>query len=100
MGGPDHRPIPTPDTRAEQASAQRIRYGHALFVLYLLLYGAFVLVNAFAPSVMAQTPVAGVNLAVLSGLGLIAAAFLLALVYDWLSRILDSRGRGEGSRRT
>jgi uncharacterized membrane protein (DUF485 family) len=29
---------------------------------------------------------AGVNLAVLYGLGLIAAAFVLALVYAWLCR--------------
>ncbi|MEX0714559.1 MAG: DUF485 domain-containing protein [Pirellulales bacterium] len=96
MGGLDHRAIPTPDAQPERVSAQRIRYGHALFVLYLLLYGAFVLLNAFAPSVMARTPAAGINLAVLSGLGLIGAAFLLALVYDWLSRFLDSRGQNEG----
>jgi uncharacterized membrane protein (DUF485 family) len=65
--------------------------GSILFALYLALYGGFVFLNAFAPATMEQTPFSGVNLAVLSGLGLIAAAFALALLYDWF-------GRREGGR--
>jgi uncharacterized membrane protein (DUF485 family) len=57
-----------------------------LFLVYLFLYGGFVFLNAFAPSAMEAVPVAGVNLAILYGVGLIAAAFLLALVYVWLCR--------------
>lgn len=52
-----------------------------LFFLYLLLYGGFVLLNTFAPSTMEATPVAGVNVAILYGFGLIIAAFVLALIY-------------------
>ena len=59
------------------------RLGLVLFALYLGLYGGFVLINAFSPETMALTPLAGVNLAVLYGFGLIGAAFLLALVYGW-----------------
>ena len=54
-----------------------------LFLCYLVLYGGFMLLNAFAPSLMEATPLAGVNLAVLYGLGLIVTAFFLALLYDW-----------------
>ena len=57
------------------------RIGLALFLFYLLLYGGFVLLNAFSPTTMERTPIAGVNLAILYGFGLIIAAFVLALIY-------------------
>ncbi len=62
------------------------RIGMVLFGVYLLLYGGFVLINAFSPATMEMTPIAGVNLAILYGFGLIVAALLLALLYGWLCR--------------
>ena len=58
-------------------------FGLFLFVIYLLLYGGFVLINAFAPELMEATPIAGVNLAILYGFGLILAAFAMALLYGF-----------------
>ena len=60
--------------------------GLALFYVYLLIYGGFVGLNAFAPDVMEQTPFAGVNLAILYGIALIVAALLLALIYGVFCR--------------
>jgi uncharacterized membrane protein (DUF485 family) len=57
------------------------RIGYFLFLLYLLLYGGFVLLNTFSPETMEATPVAGVNVAILYGFGLIISAFVLALIY-------------------
>jgi uncharacterized membrane protein (DUF485 family) len=57
-----------------------------LFGVYLALYGGFVLLAAFAPQAMEATPLAGVNLAIWYGFGLIAAALLLALIYGWARR--------------
>lgn len=62
------------------------RFGFMLFGIYLLLYGGFVLINAFSPETMEVTPFAGVNLAILYGFGLIIAALILALVYGWFCR--------------
>jgi uncharacterized membrane protein (DUF485 family) len=59
------------------------RIGLALFTLYLLLYGGFVGLSAFSPAEMERTPLAGVNLAIWYGFGLIIAAIVLALVYGW-----------------
>ena len=59
--------------------------GMILFVLYLILYGGFVLLNAFAPETMEITPMAGVNLAIWYGVGLIVTAIALALIYGWSS---------------
>jgi len=62
------------------------RYGLSLFAVYLLLYGGFMYLNAFKPLTMASTPFGGVNLAILYGLFLIVAAFVLALIYMYLCR--------------
>ena len=92
MVGLDHGPnLPAEPDRPETA-VRNSRYGLVLFAIYLALYGGFVLVSAFAPEVMDRTPVAGVNLAVLSGFGLIAAAFVIALFYGWLCRSAAPRG--------
>jgi uncharacterized membrane protein (DUF485 family) len=90
MAGPEAAARP-PEEPDDPTAPQRARYGLALFVCYVVVYGGFVLLNAFAPSAMERTPLAGVNLAVLLGLGLIAAAFGLALVYEWLCRGLAAR---------
>ena len=62
------------------------RIGLVLFFIYLFLYGGFVLLNAFSPETMEITPIAGVNLAILYGFGLIIAALVLALVYGQLCK--------------
>jgi uncharacterized membrane protein (DUF485 family) len=59
------------------------RIGLTLFGLYLVLYAAFVLIAAFQPEVMEQKPLAGVNVAIWYGFGLIISATVLALVYGW-----------------
>ena len=64
--------------------SRNARIGMILFVIYLLLYGGFVFVNAFAADAMEATPIAGVNLAILCGFGLIVAALILALIYGAL----------------
>lgn len=73
----------------ESASPRRIRLGLVLFAIYLALYVGFVLWNALAPDSMESTPLAGVNVAILYGLGLILAAFALALLYEVLCRRID-----------
>lgn len=62
------------------------RLGLALFAVYLVFYGGFVLLAAFSPESLAVLPYAGVNLAIWYGFGLIIAAFALALVYGWACR--------------
>jgi uncharacterized membrane protein (DUF485 family) len=65
-------------------STRTSRIGLALFAIYSLFYGGFVLLAAFWPEVMERTPMAGVNLAIWYGFGLIIAAIVLALVYGWV----------------
>ncbi len=57
-----------------------------LFALYLAVYAGFVLLSAFAPGLMATTPIAGLPLSLLYGLLLIALAFVLAALYLRVAR--------------
>ncbi|MEN1681481.1 MAG: DUF485 domain-containing protein [Planctomycetota bacterium] len=61
------------------------RIGLVLFAVYSAFYAGFVVLGAVAPGAMEATPVAGLNVAVLYGFGLIVAAFVLAVVYGWLA---------------
>jgi uncharacterized membrane protein (DUF485 family) len=85
MPGLDYQPAPPQEQEDELLIRQRARHGLTLFMVYLVLYGGFMALNAFRPEWMEVT-VAGVNLAVLYGFGLIVTAFILALVYAWLCR--------------
>lgn len=62
------------------------RNGLGLFAVYVLLYAGFIFISVFRPDWMNVKIYAGVNLAILYGLGLIVAAFALALVYMFLCR--------------
>src|SRR5690606_5780051 len=82
----DHGPAQDATFDSLATSRRNARVGMVLFVFYFLIYAAFVAINAFAPDVMSDVQPAGVNLSVSYGIGLIALAFVLALVYSWICR--------------
>ncbi len=63
------------------AAIVRARIGLGLFAIYVLLYGGYMALVLFRPALLSARPFGGVNLAIASGMGLIAAAFVLAIVY-------------------
>lgn len=75
--------------------AHNTRLGLMLFAIYCLLYGGFMGLSTFAPEVMRWQPFGGINLAILYGFGLIAAAMILAAVYLVLARREVSGGKGK-----
>lgn len=79
-------------------ATRNTRLGLLLFGVYLLLYGGFVLLAAFSPDTMERTPLAGVNLAIWYGFGLIVAAIVLALIYGWLCGLRTRQTRDDASR--
>ena len=85
MAGFEVRARVPPSDCSDATNARGTRYGRLLFAIYLGFYGGYVAITAFAPAVMKRT-LSGINLSVLYGLGLIAAAFVMALIYDWLCR--------------
>ena len=76
-------------TTSDSPSPQRqfnTRLGLILFVIYLVFYLGFVLINAFAADVMETDTLAGLNLAIVYGFGLIVGALVLAVIYGLLCR--------------
>jgi uncharacterized membrane protein (DUF485 family) len=57
------------------------RLGLILFLVYLLLYGGFVGLIVVDYKIMAHVVFAGLNLAIVYGMGLILAAIALSIVY-------------------
>lgn len=74
------------DSDSPATSARNSRIGLAFFLVYCLIYGGFVALAAFWPSLMKNVQLAGVNLAIVYGLGLIVVALTMALIYLWLCR--------------
>lgn len=68
-------------SRLSPSSLRNARWGLVLFAVYFFFYALFIGVNAFSPESMALPWWGGVNVAIWAGLGLIAAAFGLAVVY-------------------
>ena len=62
------------------------KVGLWLFAVYSGFYLLFVLINTFAPGTAEVVVVAGLNLAVVYGFGLILLAFILAVVYGMACR--------------
>jgi uncharacterized membrane protein (DUF485 family) len=67
------------------AEVRHRRLGNWLFLAYLVLYVTFVLLNAFEPEIMERQVFKGLNLALVSGLGLIIIALLLAVIHGSLA---------------
>ena len=62
------------------------RVGMVLFILYVLFYLGFMVLNAFYPEKMHKPAAMGVNLAIVYGMGLIFLAFVLSILYMVLCR--------------
>ena len=69
----------SPPSRNGASRSRRI--GMWLFLVYVILYAGFMALVLFRPDMLSWRPFGGVNLAIAYGMGLIAAAFLLAFLY-------------------
>jgi uncharacterized membrane protein (DUF485 family) len=84
-----------PVSRAAPASASS-RIGLTLFWIYVLLYAGFMVLVLFRPDLLSLRPFGGVNLAIAYGMGLIAGAFVLAIVYMAACRAVEDDGPPHG----
>jgi uncharacterized membrane protein (DUF485 family) len=73
---------PAASAGRDPAFAFKRRLGVIMFLAYGAVYAGFIAVNLVSPVLMEAIVGAGLNLAVVYGLGLIVLALLLALVYN------------------
>ena len=66
----------------DASSEWKAKLGIKLFWLYSVIYMGFVGIAVFAPEKMKTPVLAGTNLAIIYGMGLIIFAILLGLVYN------------------
>ncbi len=90
--GAENEPPENPVIQARNA-----RLGLRLFAIYGLIYAMYVVIGAFFPGVM-NARLAGVNVAVVWGFGLIILAFVMAIVYGRLCDRPLAEGQGRESR--
>ncbi len=97
MAAPSDPPAPPPappgvtDIFHSAAETRNARIGLRLFTLYVALYAGFMWLSAFRPTLMGRPALGGLNVAIVYGFGLIAAAFVLAIVYMWLCMKHEAR---------
>jgi uncharacterized membrane protein (DUF485 family) len=74
---------PAQDSGPDPASRYKSRLGVVMFIIYCVVYAGFVLINIVAEGkAMQAIVVAGLNVAVVYGMGLIIFALVLALIYN------------------
>ncbi len=75
------------EARDESVERHNARVGMVLFIAYLAVYAAYMVVNVLVPEWMDVVPFWGLNLAVLWGMGLIVGALILSIIYMLLCRV-------------
>jgi uncharacterized membrane protein (DUF485 family) len=76
---------PAPDSGPDPATVYKTRLGLWMFLFYCVFYAGFVMINVLTGGTAMQAIVmAGMNLAVVYGMGLIVLALVMALIYNHL----------------
>lgn len=90
---------PAEPAQKDPAFAYKRRLGVVMFVVYGAIYAGFVVLNLVQPRHMGDILVAGLDIAVVYGFGLIVLALVLALVYNLACGRKEaelSAGKGKG----
>lgn len=82
---------PAPDSGPDAASTYKTQVGLILFLIYGVFYATFVIINTFDPTSMGQIVLAGLNLAVVYGFGLIILAVVMGLIYNIICSRIEAR---------
>ena len=74
------------DHKDNSAEQRKSYIGVVMTILYAVIYGGFVFLSVFYPSLMGLRTFLGLNLAITYGLGLIVIAIILAMIYNQMVR--------------
>jgi uncharacterized membrane protein (DUF485 family) len=74
---------PNTEWKEDGSSKYKTKLGVRMFLLYVVVYAGFILINTINPKLMG-TELFKVNLAIFYGIGLIVYALFLAIIYNYL----------------
>ena len=87
---------PAAEIGPDPASRYKSRLGVWMFIVYCLVYAGFVFTNVLTEGeAMQKILFAGLNLAVVYGMGLIILALILALIYNALCTAKEREMAGQ-----
>jgi uncharacterized membrane protein (DUF485 family) len=75
---------PATEWGEDKASEYKAKVGIYFFIIYSIVYSVFVIINVISPLSMAMIVFAGLNLAVVYGIGLIILAIIMGLIYNYM----------------
>jgi uncharacterized membrane protein (DUF485 family) len=75
----------------DNASQHKAKIGLWLFFFYGLVYTGFIVINTVSPKTMGFRIIAGLNLAVVYGFGLIVLAIVMGLIYNHYCGLAEKR---------
>jgi uncharacterized membrane protein (DUF485 family) len=76
---------------ADHASKKKSKLGMILFVVYALLYGTFVIIGISHTHLLGVKVLAGLNLAVVYGMGLIVLAAVMGYFYSMICTRMENK---------
>ncbi len=85
---------PSTEWGKDHSADYKTKLGIVLFILYSLVYAAFVVLNVIWPKTMDML-IGEQNLSVVYGLGLIVGALLLGMVYNHMCTKAEDRSNPE-----
>lgn len=81
---------PATDWGEDKASGYKSRLGIYLFLFYTFVYAIFVAINVLSPKSMGIIVLAGLNVALVYGFGLIILAIVMGLIYNHLCTMKEN----------
>ena len=68
----------------DHAQKKKAKLGITLFIVYSIIYAAFVAIGVLDYTIMGNIVLGNQNLAVVYGFGLILLAIVMGLIYNWI----------------
>ncbi len=85
---------PAAQSGEDHAQDFKSKLGVRMFIIYALVYAAFVAINVISPLAMEKIVFLGLNLAVVYGFGLIIFALIMALIYNRMCSLKERELNG------
>ncbi len=82
---------PTNVIETDNAAPKKAKLGVILFIVYTLIYAGFVMIGLTKPELMGMELMAGQNIAIIYGFGLIVLAIVMGFIYNYFCTKMENK---------